>query len=60
MRAQAPDKFVVSLMQANGGMGYFPDRKAFAEGGYEVVTSPFASELEDKLLTATNELLNSF
>lgn len=60
MRAQAPDKFVVSLMQANGGMGYFPDRKAFAEGGYEVVTSPFTEELEEKLLATTKELLNDF
>ncbi len=60
MRGQAPDKFLLCLMQANGGIGYFPDKQAYAEGTYEVVTSPFASELEDKLLSATNEMLNSF
>ena len=60
MRAQAPDKFVICLMQANGGMGYFPDKEAFSQGTYEVVTSPFDSELQDKLLAATNDMLNSF
>lgn len=60
LEAQAPQKFVVTLIQANGGMGYFPYKEAFAEGGYEVVTSPFTAELEEKLLAATNEMLNDF
>ena len=60
LEAQAPQKFVVTLMQANGGMGYFPYKEAFAEGGYEVVTSPFTEELEEKLLAATNEMLQAF
>ena len=60
MRAQAPDKYLLCLMQANGGIGYFPDKEAYATDTYEVVTSPFDSELQDKLLAATNEMLNSF
>ena len=60
MRKQAPDKFLLCLMQANGGIGYFPDKEAYATGTYEVVTSPFDSELEDKLLATTNEMLNKF
>ena len=60
MRKQAPDKFLLCLMQANGGVGYSPDKQAYSEGTYEVVTSPFDSELQDKLLSATNEMLNNF
>lgn len=60
MRKQAPDKFLLCLIMANGGIGYFPDKKAYADATYEVVTSPFDEEIEDKLLAATNEMLNSF
>ena len=60
MRKQAPDKFLLCLMQANGGIGYFPDEEAYATGTYEVVTSPFDRELESKLLTVTDKMLNSF
>ena len=60
MRKQAPDKFLLCLMQTNGGVGYFPDKQAYAEGTYEVVTSPFDSEIEDKLLATTDKMLNSF
>ena len=60
MRKQAPDKFLLCLMQANGGIGYFPDKQAYADATYEVMTSPYAAELEDKLLGTTSEMLNSF
>ena len=60
MRKQAPDKFLLCLMQANGGVGYFPDKQAYEQGTYEVVTSPFDSEIEDKLLATTDKMLNGF
>ena len=34
---------------ANGWLGYVPTRQAFAEGGYEVKTSPFTDRVEEDL-----------
>jgi hypothetical protein len=32
----SPAKRTLIFELANGGLGYFPDRKAFTQGGYEV------------------------
>lgn len=42
---------------SNGGFGYLPSRASFAEGGYEVETSPFAVDAADVLVREALELL---
>lgn len=42
---------------SNGGFGYLPTREAFAEGGYEVSTSPFTQDAADVLRDAVLEQL---
>jgi hypothetical protein len=45
---------------ANGGEGYLPSRQAFAQGGYEVISSHFTDTLEKTVMDASLEMLNKF
>lgn len=57
VRASFPGQTVIAACCANGFQGYLPTAAAFAEGGYEVQSSPFTSQLEDDCITAARELL---
>lgn len=41
-----PNRFIIVSCCTNGGEGYLPTAKAFAEGGYEAGSSPFSPCLE--------------
>ena len=56
-RALLPEKFLLTACCANGGEGYFPTAKAYAEGGYEVQTSPFNPDLENLIMGTATEML---
>lgn len=56
----APGKFLITATCANGGEGYFPSKLAFDQGGYEVVSSHFTPDLEETVMKAAEEMLNSF
>jgi neutral ceramidase len=53
-RSAAHPVFVTSL--ANGYIGYLPSRRAYAAGGYEVVSSQCTAEAEDRLVKDILEL----
>jgi hypothetical protein len=52
VRRASPFKNTFYFGYANGWLGYLPTRKAFAEGGYEVTTSPFTDAAEEDLTKA--------
>lgn len=56
-RAITPDKFVISVVCANGHEGYLPTEKAFLEGGYEPRSSLFTPTLERELLTELSDMM---
>jgi neutral ceramidase len=49
VRKRSPFPFTFYYGYANGWLGYLPTRIAFAEGGYEVKTSPFTEQAEQHL-----------
>ena len=57
---KAPDKFIITATCANGGEGYLPSKMAFDQGGYEVISSHYTPELEETVMKAAVEMLNSF
>lgn len=59
VQAASPWKRTWVLGYTNGSMGYLPSRGAYAEGGYEVVSSIFAAESVTKLEQAMIELASS-
>lgn len=52
VRSASPFPFTFYCGYANGWLGYLPSRQAFAEGGYEVKTSPFTLRAEGDLRDA--------
>ncbi len=60
LKEAAPDKFMMTVVCANGFEGYFPTAEAFAQGGYEVISSLYTPELEEQILTVSKEMLNKF
>jgi len=50
-----PHTFVITL--CNGGAGYLPTRPSYAEGGYEVQSSPFAPGAADVLVEEVGLML---
>ena len=56
-RAAAPDKFVTTLIGANGFQGYFPTRSAFEDGGYESGVTAFTPTLEEEVMNTIFEML---
>ena len=59
MRELCPDKFVVSVVCANGYEGYLPTAEAFAQGGYEACSSFFMPTLEEEIVGAAKEMLGN-
>ena len=58
LRSVAPDRFIIASCCTNGGDGYLPTTEAFREGGYEAVSSPFSSNIEEQCIEAATRLLN--
>ena len=58
IREKLPDKFIITLVCANGMEGYLPIKEAFGEGGYEAGASPFSPSLEDDCTKVAVKLLN--
>ena len=60
VKAASPGKHAWVLGYTNGSMGYLPSREAYAEGGYEVVSSIFAPEaataLEQAMIAVASSL----
>ena len=50
IRAQSPFKTTICTCLTNGSLGYFPTASAFAEGGYEAKSSPFASSVAERIV----------
>ena len=59
MRDLCPDKFVVSVVCANGYEGYLPTAEAFGQGGYEACSSFFMPSLEEEIVSAAKEMLEN-
>ena len=57
VRGFAPDRFIINVCLANGAAHYFPTASAFSEGGFEARSAHFLPEVEEKLLSAANKLL---
>ena len=57
MRELCPEKFVVSVVCANGYEGYLPTAEAFGQGGYEACSSFYMPTLEDEIVEAAKEML---
>ena len=57
VRENFPGKTVIAACAANGYQGYLPTAKAFEQGGYEAVSSPFSPCLEEDCVAAATELL---
>ena len=60
LKESAPDKFLLTAVCANGYEGYFPTAEAFAQGGYEAISSLYTPELEQQILNAAKNMLNKF
>ena len=57
VRENFPGKTVIAACCANGYQGYLPTAKAFEQGGYEAISSPFSPELESQCVKAATELI---
>ena len=58
LKKHAPDKFLMTAVCANGYEGYLPTAEAFAQGGYEAISSIYTPELENQIVEATTEMLD--
>ena len=57
VRQMCPDKFILTSCCTNGHEGYLPTTTAFKQGGYEVVTSPFSSTIEEDCMKTIKKLM---
>ena len=57
VRENFPGKTVIAACCANGYQGYLPTAKAFEQGGYEAISSPFSPNLETDCVAAATDLL---
>ena len=57
VRENFPGKTVIAACCANGYQGYLPTAKAFEQGGYEAISSPFSPNLEADCVAAATDLL---
>lgn len=55
--AGSPFEYTLFSGYSNGGFGYIPTRQAFAEGGYEIDSSPFAADAAEKLTSESLRML---
>jgi len=60
VKAASPAGYPHLMGYANGYIGYFPEQKAYAEGGYEVATTHLDPAAERIYLGAIGELMKRF
>lgn len=60
VRKAVPDLFLLTACLTNGGEGYFPSKKAFEEGGYEVGSTNFPPSLPETLQGTAIRMLNEY
>ncbi len=60
VRKAVPGLFLLTACLANGGEGYFPSKKAFEEGGYEVGSTNFPPSLPVILQGTAVRMLNEY
>jgi len=56
--AESPFAHTLFSGYTNGGFGYIPDRKSYAEGGYEIEATPFAPGAAEHLAEEALQLLS--
>lgn len=59
-KAASPATFAHVMGYTNGSVGYFPEQKAYAEGGYEVAITHFDPQSERIYLRAIAALMDRF
>lgn len=57
IKAKSPYPVTIVVSLANGALGYIPDRPAYAEGAYEVISTRVAAGGGEKLVEAALRLL---
>jgi hypothetical protein len=60
VKAASPATFAHLMGYTNGYIGYFPEQKAYAEGGYEVAVTHLDPASERIYLRAVAELMRRF
>ncbi len=60
IRENFPGKFIIAACCTNGYQGYLPTAKAFEQGGYEAISSPFSPNLEEDCVAAATEMIKKF
>ncbi|MFK7691874.1 neutral/alkaline non-lysosomal ceramidase N-terminal domain-containing protein [Paenibacillus sp. HJGM_3] len=58
IKAHSPFRVTLFSGYSNGHLGYLPIAEAYAQGGYEVITSPFAQGAAELFMEKMTELLN--
>ena len=51
VKAKSPFALTVVSCLVNGSCGYMPSTRAYAEGGYEVMSSRYAASVGDRLVS---------
>jgi len=57
IKIASPFKFTIIAELANGSLGYVPDRKAYPEGAYEVISARVAPGGGEALAQAAIDML---
>ncbi|HVV74088.1 MAG TPA: neutral/alkaline non-lysosomal ceramidase N-terminal domain-containing protein [Verrucomicrobiae bacterium] len=57
VKSSSPFSCTIVMTHCNGAAGYVPIRSSYAEGGYEVQSSPFGPGADEVLADATLEML---
>lgn len=57
VKVASPFRTTFIITHCNGAAGYVPTRSSYAEGGYEVESSPFAPGADEQLIDATLQTL---
>ena len=60
VKAASPATFAHLMGYTNGSVGYFPDQKAYTDGGYEVAETDFDPQSERIYLRAIAALMQRF
>jgi len=60
VKAASPATFAHLMGYTNGSVGYFPEQKAYAEGGYEVASTHFDPQSERIYVRAIAALMQRF
>jgi len=50
IKAASPFKHTFVITHCNGGAGYLPTRQSYPQGGYEVLSSPFAPGAAEQVI----------